>query len=204
MKENSSPEEKLLRLIRGQKKHAVAADKLPIGQEQEPGRKIHKFQMSLPYNYISILGINKIFVVIFIISCGFLVYTFVYPLFESKDFALPKPIQEKPGEEKNVPAQEAKPYEYYLEGVKNRQIFSGSSGTDSGKAPAAVSSDLIKDMSLIGIVSGDNPQAVIEDKKSQKTYYVTKGQFIGEFKVEDIEDGKIILNYNGQKFELYL
>jgi type II secretory pathway component PulC len=65
-----------------------------------------------------------------------------------------------------------------------------------------VGTELMKEINLLGVISGANPQAVIEDKKSGKTYYVTEGQMIGDFQVEEIGYGKIILNYNGQKFEL--
>ena len=68
----------------------------------------------------------------------------------------------------------------------------------------AANVDLLKDITLVGIITGANPQAVIEDKKSLKNYYVTKGQFIGQMQVEDIQEGKIIINYKGQKYELYL
>ena len=64
--------------------------------------------------------------------------------------------------------------------------------------------DLVKQLNLVGIIAGENPQAVIEDKNTQKTYYLNKGQFLGEIQLEDILEGKIIINHKGQRFELYL
>lgn len=62
----------------------------------------------------------------------------------------------------------------------------------------------IQDLSLMGIISGDNPQAAIQDKKTQKVYYVSKGESVADFLIEDIQDGKIILGYKGQRYELRL
>ncbi len=204
MKDNILPEEKLLRLIRGQKKQSSFTEKIstiPV-QDAKP-EKNRLLNFSFQKN-LFFLNINKIIFAAFIISCLYLIYIFAHPLFLSNNINLPKVTEEKIPEEKIQAIQQIKPYEYYLEGLKNRQIFSSASGQESEKSAGTINADLIKDMSLIGIISGENPQAIIQDKKAQKTYYVAKGQFIGEFKVEDIQDGKIILNYKGQKFELYL
>ena len=45
---------------------------------------------------------------------------------------------------------------------------------------------------------------VIEDKAKQKTYYAVKGQVIDDFRIEDIQPSKIILNYKGKLYELSL
>lgn len=204
MKDNISPEEKLLRLIRGQKKQGSFTEKIStISVQDAKTVKNRLLNFSFQKN-LFFLNINKIIFAAFIISCLYLIYTFARPLFLSNNINLPKVTEEKIPEEKIQAVQQIKPYEYYLEGLKNRQIFSSASGQESEKSVGTINADLIKDMSLIGIIAGENPQAIIQDKKAQKTYYVAKGQFIGEFKVEDIQDGKIILNYKGQKFELYL
>ena len=147
-------------------------------------------------------NVSKFIWAIFIISCLYLVYSFISPSF-TQNLQLPKITDEVATEEEVEPAQQAKPYGFYSQGLADRQIF-GSTSQEAEKPIGTINADLLKDMSLIGIVSGDNPQAIIEDKKTQKTYYLTKGQSIGEFRVDDIGQGKIILNYNGQKFELYL
>jgi type II secretory pathway component PulC len=204
MRDNISPEEKLLRLIRGQKKQSTAIDK--TSQDAAQGLKAGKSRvLNFSFQkYLVFLNINKIIFTIFVISCIYLIFSFAYPIFMPKNIILPEITQEKITEEETGIAQRIKPYEFYAQSLKNRQIFSSASGQDSEKPKGALNADLTKDFSLIGIISGENPQAVIEDKKTEKSYYVTKGQFIGEFKVEEIQEGKIILNYNGQKFELYL
>jgi len=204
MKDNISPEEKLLRLIRGQKKQATVTDKISAIPSETAKTARNRLLNSSLQKFLVFVNINKIIFTLFLVSCIYLVFTFAYPLFRPSNINLPKFAQEKAAEEEINPIQEIKPYEFYSEGIKNRQIFTSTSGQEQEKSVSTINSDLTKDMSLIGIIAGENPQAIIEDKKIQKTYYVTKGQFIGEFKVEDIQEGKIILNYKGQKFELYL
>lgn len=202
MRDNISPEEKLLRLIRGQKKQELPPQKVLLeNQEAKPAVKYSIY--SSIQNYLS-LNINKIIWVVFSLSCIYLIISFTYPWFGFKKIELPQIPPERIGEEKIPPKMEIKPLESYLGGIGDRQIFGATTSSKTEKPVSSVDADLIKDMTLVGIISGENPQAIIEDKKTQKTYYLNQGQFIGEFKVEEIQEGKIILNYQGQQYELYL
>jgi type II secretory pathway component PulC len=191
MNDNISPEEKLLRLIRGKKEKDLKT------YPQKP--TYPSIQKGLPF-----LPLKKLIWLAFGASCIYLIASFIYPWVALKEIKLPKTTPQKVIAPKIEPRQQIKPYESYLEGIKDRQIFSGSTTSDTEKPLSSVSLDLIKDISLVGIISGENPVGIIEDKKTQKTYYLSKGQFMGEFQVEDIKEGKIILNYKGQRFELYL
>lgn len=188
--DNISPEEKLLRLIRGEKK-------------QEKGLPIIKQGASALI--LKNISMQKIILVIFAFSIIYLVINFIYPLVGLNKIKLPQVEQKNITESEIEPKSETKPYEFYLEGTKGHQIFTSPVSSETAeKSSTTANADLVKDINLVGIISGENPQAIIEDKKIQKTYYVTKGQFIGELQVEDIQEGKVILDYKGQKFELYL
>ena len=206
MKENLSPEEKLLSLIKGHKKQDVAQPAIssitPAVKEANVKTDFKSSLISSTQKYFSFLGIKKIILVALVASCLYLAISFIYPIFGLK-VTLPKITPEKVTEEKIEAKDETKSSDYYLEGTQ-RQIFTSPANQEAEKPAAAESADMIKDITLVGILAGDNPQAIIEDKKTQKTSYVTKGQFIGELQVEDIQEGKVILNYKGQKLELYL
>lgn len=195
MKDNISPEEKLLKLIRGQKKETPPAQKpIPV------------IQYSL-YNTIQdylATNIRKIIWLVLILAVLGLVYSFLYPWFGLRNIGLPQIKPEEVAEIKKQPELKLKPYEFYASGIKNRNIFNKSALLEAEKSQAAVSPDLTKDINLIGIISGNNPQAIIENQKTKRTYYLNKGQFIDELKIEDIQEGKIIVSYKGEKFELYL
>jgi type II secretory pathway component PulC len=208
MKENISPEEKLLRLIRGPKKQASLDVKPPgTGGNLRTDLKQSAFalirqRLSLPYK--NFLSLQKIIVFSFIVSGAYLIISLIYPLIFLKKIELPTVTQGKTREVKIAPSEEIKPYDFYKEAVGNRKIFGGALSQEASIPASSANIDIMKDINLVGIITGDNPQAVIEDKKTQKTYYVNKGQFIGEVLVENILEGKIIVSYKGQRYELYL
>ncbi len=194
MKDNISPEERLLRLIKGEKKPSQSPSL------SNPDTLLAKKIPRLSYAFL-----QKSIAMLIIVSFIYLTGSFIYPLMNLNKIKLPVLVKEdKSLEPKIEPRAEIKPYEFYLEGVRNHKIFDVATTSQISTPVSAANLDLIKDLSLVGIVSGDNPQAIIEDKKSQKTYYLMKGQFIGELQLEEIQEGKVILSYNGQRFELYL
>lgn len=204
MKENSLPEEKLLRLIRGKKKPEVAV----AGMAGKTAFKNNfKLSFAIPEPVRNLVTPRRIIFVLLVFACLYLAYTFVSPALESKNINLPKARDsESLAISDKETKGETKPFESYLEGIKGKQIFSTvtTSTPDTTLQQAAVNAEKIKDITLMGVISGDNPQAIIEDKKLQKTFYLNPGQFIGDFKVEEIQEGKVVLSYNGQKYELYL
>lgn len=206
MKDDTSPEEKLLRLIRGKKRPDISTDKKSTGTipavETKLTAKPSIHHLIQKYSYF--FDVQKIIWVVFVTSCFYLVTSLIYPLVGLKKIKLPKIFPEKTTESKIEPRLEVKPYEFYQEGIANKQIFGPVFSQGTGKPQTALDLDLMKDINLVGIIAGETPQAVIEDKKTQKTYYVTKGQFIGQMQVEDIQEGKIIIVYQGQRFELHL
>ncbi|MFA5272299.1 MAG: hypothetical protein WC412_08220 [Candidatus Omnitrophota bacterium] len=200
MTDNILPEEKLLKLIRGERNPPQKADSTPIADSiKKPGIKLFPRNFSIP-------TFNKAIKLLLVLSFLWLILLFLQPSYapdktkQLKTAAVKNPAKRISPDTK----EQIKPYSFYLEGIKNRKIFSSAATEDAQKAIGTVNADLIKDINLVGIISGDEPQAVIEDKKAQKTYYLRKGQYIGELRLEDILEGKIVLNYNGQNYELYL
>ena len=198
MKDNILPEEKLLKLIRANRKSKDVAMPVSVMAAQNKSRK--SFSVSFPR-----MASSKAIKLIFFIALFYLIISLVHPIFALKKIKLPQiDIKEKTVIKKEPRNKEAiKPYTFYSLGIKQRKIFS-SAAVDPEKPVGAVSADLVKDINLVGIISGENPQAIIEDKKAQKTYYLRKGQFIGVLQLEGIAEGKIILKYEGQRYELYL
>lgn len=72
------------------------------------------------------------------------------------------------------------------------------------KVPEIPIEEIAQNYSLVGVLNGANPQAIIADKKNNRTVYVYKGQLLGDSNVVDIEDKKVILNHKGRTFELLL
>ena len=75
----------------------------------------------------------------------------------------------------------------------------------SGGMPSAAGNQMASRLTLMGIVSGASPQAIIEDSQTKKTYFVTAGQPVVEGAVlEQVLDNRVVLDFNGEKIELSL
>lgn len=204
---NISPEEKLLRLIRAPKKNSplsageTAKAALPQGARARSG-----FKFSAPWGKgVFLANRDKIILGLFISSCLYLAGVFIYPFIFLKGIKLPKVEAVPPqGSSEEALRQNAESLQQYLEAAGGKKIFGAAPGTAAGEPRSGAEVQSVKDINVVGIISGVKPQAIIEDKKNQKTYYVNKGQYVGEFLVEDIQEGKIIINARGQRLELYL
>lgn len=101
---------------------------------------------------------------------------------------------------------ESKPFSYYNDIIKKRGLFKeiAPSGKKNKKISSQTAAELLVNYSLKGILNEDSPQAIIEDKKTRQTYFLNKGDYLGEFLIEEINEGKITLNLEGQKVEMSL
>lgn len=114
--------------------------------------------------------------------------------------------------EKSVPAsfdkiRPLKEASYYQQKIQSRDIFQ-EGGRPKKKldtpAPAAQAENtVISSLSLVGISWSSNPDVIIEDKSKQRTFFVKRGQMVVDgVKVEAVFKDHVILNYDGQEFEL--
>ena len=97
-----------------------------------------------------------------------------------------------------------KDYSSYSNAVPGKTVFGQSQGGPAAPEDVGASGDISDTIGLVGIIAGDNPQAIIEDKKAQKTYYLNKGQSFNGYVVEDISENKVSLDCEGKKISLFL
>jgi len=88
--------------------------------------------------------------------------------------------------------------------VKAEEVIAGNdAGTDKNAELKNISrEEILGNLNLLGIITGDNNQAIVEDKALKKTFFLYKGDSLGELKVYDIKDSAVILEYKGEKIEL--
>jgi hypothetical protein len=80
----------------------------------------------------------------------------------------------------------------------------GGSGVPAAGMSASAKS-LASRLTLMGIVAGDTPQAIIEDGETKKTFFVTKGQMVVDgATVDQVLDNRVVLDVGGQKIDLSL
>jgi len=96
---------------------------------------------------------------------------------------------------------------YFLEKIRQRDIFSMGQTNKSNTeiVPRAPSSRIIEatqGLKLVGISWSNDPDAMIEDTKAMRTFFIKRGGMIGEIKVQAIFKDKLILSYAGEEIEL--
>lgn len=69
------------------------------------------------------------------------------------------------------------------------------------KIPLAQKASYLK---LVGIVPDNPPQAIVEDSRRQTSLYVTAGQMIDQFHVDQVTDQSLIISSDGETLELKL
>lgn len=210
-KDDLSPEEKLLHLIR---RSGKKDSKEPSEKDSSKAVPIESKPAKLKDIKIILHGIKSIdFILInrlIIISVFMVLMWFLWDLYFNRhqfDKSLSLSKHKPKPEAISMVKKEPKPYSYYQEEISKRNIFKpqGEGKKVSQAAPAGPAfKELIKDLNLLGIVAGDNPQVIIEDRKVQKTYFLYKGDYVGEMKVEAIYPEKVVLEFRGEKISLFL
>ncbi len=212
MSPGNAPEEKLLRMIRGDRQKTVKAASVPVTAAQAVTQNVKaaRPEQGLRFRVWSCLSGMKakraILSAAFMLALCFFIATLAYSLFGLRNVPMPS-VNTVKGMTSNaaaVASTRIKPLESYLQSVGAHSLFSAQMSSQSVAAAANVNINLSEEINLVGIIMGDAPQAVIEDKKNQKTYYVNKGQFVGDKQIDDIQSGKVIIQYNGQRYELFL
>ena len=85
--------------------------------------------------------------------------------------------------------------------VRKRNIFTFVPTKEEATSAVSVGPTL-SNFKLVGILWSDNPQAMIENSKEQRTYFVSKGDKIGELDVRSVLRDKVMLGKDDQEWEL--
>lgn len=89
----------------------------------------------------------------------------------------------------------------------SRRVFQAAGPLPESRQRAASSTPKMQAMaarlSLVGMVAGPSPQAIIQDAETQKTYFVTAGQHVVDgTTVAAIREDRVTLEYHGETLEL--
>ncbi len=198
-----TPEEKLLRIIRGKPAPGAGA-----GTEAAPAASAAaaagpRRAWGIPGWLIS--GANIVLGCVIAGEVAMLMFTMASP----EPPTIPPPTA-------GVERVDAPPVEAptpSLAAMASRPIFAvaetrsapSPSGQAAAKGPSAEAKQLATRLSLIGVVMGDVPQAIIQDSQSGKTFFVTSGQAVIEgIVVESVAENRVVLDLDGEKIPLSL
>ena len=219
MHKKISPEEKLLSIIKGKTTADNAGQAIPAGKgspaNTPPAKnKIDDYLSALLKNNFfknnlfdpQVLNIfNRYMVVIVALLALYLVLDIFFINPSRKADLVISGISASAGQtspvERSMPV-DTKNYSYYSNRITGKSIFKGGAASEAESQAQAEAPD--GNVGLVGIIPGDKPQAIVEDKKGQTTYYLIKGQTINDITVDDISTDKVILEYKGKKMTLFL
>jgi hypothetical protein len=94
---------------------------------------------------------------------------------------------------------------YYIGKLSGRDIFRRQAKANEPMNEPVFSTkmaDMTATLKLVGISMSDDPDAMVEDTKIEKTFFVKVGSMIGDLRVDDIAKDKVVLKYNKELFEL--
>lgn len=166
--------------------------------------KRYLIKLKLGFKEPNLKVINKAFL---ILSIVLLIYSIISLIFNRYNI---RKVYEniQPTEEKRLTQKikiKERPFLHYLEMARRRDIFSSIPLKEESEKPKMGEKqiqEIMRGFKLVGIAWGKEPIVMIESKDDKRTYFLKKGDKIGQFKVNDILEDKVILDYSGSLIEL--
>ena len=201
------PEEKLLRLIRGKSSRRDSAAASPSsGIAQVVVLSDLRGARELPWPRLATFGLGAVLVIEAIVLIAQALRplpTIPVPAIDASVSSEPAPTTALPQELPSLAASAARPL--FTSPAEMAEAGPTTSTPTPKSSPSAMARLLTSRLSLMGIISGNPAQAIIEDGQTKKTYFVTVGQAIVEGAVLDqVLDNRVILDLQGEKIELTL
>ncbi len=193
----------------------------PVQEQAVPTQNIKPSLDAQLKNFFTIGNINKILFILFFLVIIYVLYslaTFIMsnaaPGAKAKN-GINLKLDEKalPAKNENEQAKSAQPQpiDYYLQDIQKKDIFksvivekAGAINSAATQPAKAKLEEIAKYFSLKGIIEGNKLQAVIEDTRAGKTYFVTKGENIGDVTIDDITETKVKIRLEDQTTDLTL
>jgi type II secretory pathway component PulC len=100
-----------------------------------------------------------------------------------------------------------RPLSYYDDEISRRDVFKKIINESALLKPIATApafKELVKDLHILGIISGSQKQVIIEDSKSAKTYFLGVGDYLEEIKIDEINADNVVLEFKDEKIVLFL
>lgn len=220
MQNNITPEEKLLNLI----KNGKSAEKGPVkgsetvkvqdqkqeGRDEQDKELKQKVHFLVPvkakgYGTKSFSYINRFFFIAIVLAIVYACLSYLYP-YKIDTGSLEKRGASGGQEITNEIISVLRPLSYYSDTINQRQLFKiieqPAQKPVGPPKPKISLSQLIGGYTFVGIIFGDVPQAIVEEKKSGQSYYLTEGQYLGEIKIEKIQQGRITVSYEDETSDI--
>ncbi len=181
----------------------------PMAASDEAASEAHakRLSLSLPFTLQELnIGIfSTILMVILVVALGYFVYDIFFATYPDSPVVAVDGSSEPPGDRSGrKDAAVKRPFTFYSSEIGGRNIFRPQE-VEVSLVPTGPTVEEVKaGLSLIGIIAGERPQAIIEHKKTGKSYFVYQGGTVENSTVVEIRQDSVLLEYQGQNFELVL
>jgi type II secretory pathway component PulC len=205
-----SPEEQLLNLIEkgdsAKSSKAARRKKSFFSLSSGLGKSLTlgKWAGRIKFKKIESDVVNKVLIVLCVLMIAYSVIDFMHSRKDISDLHKEASKTEYI-ETKKPDISKLRPFLHYLALIQRRNIFSPIGAMkiiDEVKERRESLQNLLKDLVLVGISWGEEPQAMIENKNLNQTYFLREGEVINNLKIESILENKVIMSYEGEKGEL--
>ena len=202
-------EERLLSIIR-KKKHPAKDEQADVKKDKESGRKeSESSKIRNGFNFDVLKWSNRI-----LLAASFLIFIYIFHQYiegRGKENVLLTSLERMKNEEKksekvhvpkiSFPA--GKPFSFYQEKIQQRDIFQAPWDKPKENAPAdaSLTSDLNKQLKLVGILLDEDSKAIMENVQTKETVFLSVGDNIVGATLEEIREDKVIFRVNDEKVE---
>ncbi|MDO9464285.1 MAG: hypothetical protein Q7J67_03210 [bacterium] len=202
---NFHPEDRLLRLIRGEKKEQTGSRELvKFSVRSDRLKQVLSILKTKP-----VMSINQILSVVVFVLLIYAAYIWIRPgtseeiLIPSSRVVSLKSIEKK--QQIDLKIQNLEPSSFYSSMAKKRNLFKQLTASPVILPEVGIDmKQLVKDLNLVGIVLDESPQAIIENGKTKSVHYVNEGSTVGELKVSKISESSVTLSYGTETIDLFL
>jgi len=201
-------------------KPAISKDPVPLVQpRQAKVPKAPPFSFNINYLY-AVAGVVALFLLGFFIFNGLInkndeeienLQLLINSISEVSKEVPPERKEQTPSKEsaasKKEPRQKkASSFADYQKLLKDKKVFEPAvtQRRRTGLSEDSALREAVKQFNLVGTIPGDEPQAIVEDKRTGQTLFLKKGEAIDNIEVMDISNGRIILGYEGETITLSL
>ena len=207
MKDNITPEEKLLKIIENPN---VEKAKLPLKGKKSSSAVFAKANFCKGFRIdkdilknIDLAAGNKMLAGICVIVTAFLIFDLIrINMNLGRRFEkLSKGLAVSKMETKQISLPDIN-LDAVLREARRRNIFTfiPQKAQASGAATPAV--ETAGNLKLVGILWSQNPQAMIENSQENKTHLLSAGEQFGQFKVKTILRDKVVIQKGEEQWEL--
>ncbi|MFC1807797.1 hypothetical protein ACFL0T_05465 [Candidatus Omnitrophota bacterium] len=219
---SATPEKQLLKLIEDPSAHAAAAKGKIIKRKGKslfsPGAWLGRISFfkgglrGLSFRRLNMKAVNRILGLSNFVLIAYLGISISNSVVDMKNSgAIEFKIREGAKAESITLIPLLKQKSFYLSKVRQRNIFKMGAEDimDTTEEPiveatstTAAIIEATQHLKLVGISWSSNPDAMIEDTRALRTFFVKSGQMIGEVKVVNILKDRIVLSHDGEEIEL--